>query len=521
MAELAFRQTDTAERSRAARLLRDVVAPLLGMSMFWPMLRYASFVRVLFPPEATVGLAGATLTAHAAFLCLLVAVTAGAYLLRGPLASLMAQRKPACAGAMAMGAPGAALALCVREGVAPAQLLWLAGLLAAIGVLACYLCWARKLSQTPTPRAVCMVVASFLLSYACFSYSVPLGSLWGSAAGSIVTPLGTALLWLVSGPAGEGATSKLEGAPRTGGPSLDQARPLLLAIGSGLVVGAAVRGIVDLTAPISSVRLATSLAINAAWLAAVVGLCVVRSRGGRADAARRDFVERFSLISWAGFALVFLAGLFVFLALGQTRLGGDLVVASRTAMSVALLMLLCSLAPSLDAANRVRLFLRHGFAIEVASWLLSYVVIPGAIGPGAQGTLTPQGFVLAVIFGVAALLLAGFALRLAFSHGGMDMGETPGEPAQECMQGTNPNSGEAGGSEARSTAADKIDRLVTEGLLTPREAAVVALYSQGLSLGKVAEELCITKSTAQSHIKNAYRKLDVHSRDELIERLRP
>lgn len=50
---------------------------------------------------------------------------------------------------------------------------------------------------------------------------------------------------------------------------------------------------------------------------------------------------------------------------------------------------------------------------------------------------------------------------------------------------------------------------------------MVALCSRGLSLGKVAEELCITKSTAQSHIKNAYRKLDVHSRDELIERLRP
>ena len=47
--------------------------------------------------------------------------------------------------------------------------------------------------------------------------------------------------------------------------------------------------------------------------------------------------------------------------------------------------------------------------------------------------------------------------------------------------------------------------------------AVVELYTRGRSLGKVADELGITKSTAQSHIKNAYRKLGVHSRDELIE----
>ena len=50
-------------------------------------------------------------------------------------------------------------------------------------------------------------------------------------------------------------------------------------------------------------------------------------------------------------------------------------------------------------------------------------------------------------------------------------------------------------------------------------ASVVALYAHGYSLGKVAEELGITKSTAQSHVKNAYRKLGVHSKDELIERL--
>lgn len=34
---------------------------------------------------------------------------------------------------------------------------------------------------------------------------------------------------------------------------------------------------------------------------------------------------------------------------------------------------------------------------------------------------------------------------------------------------------------------------------------------------KVASLLFISPSTAQSHIKSGYRKLDIHSKDELIE----
>jgi DNA-binding CsgD family transcriptional regulator len=47
--------------------------------------------------------------------------------------------------------------------------------------------------------------------------------------------------------------------------------------------------------------------------------------------------------------------------------------------------------------------------------------------------------------------------------------------------------------------------------LTPRELTVVRLLGSGCSYGQVAVRLGISPHTVVSHIKNAYRKLDVHT----------
>ena len=48
-------------------------------------------------------------------------------------------------------------------------------------------------------------------------------------------------------------------------------------------------------------------------------------------------------------------------------------------------------------------------------------------------------------------------------------------------------------------------------LLTPRELTVVRLLGNGCSYEQVAEQLGISLHTVVTHIKNAYRKLDVHT----------
>jgi LuxR family maltose regulon positive regulatory protein len=47
--------------------------------------------------------------------------------------------------------------------------------------------------------------------------------------------------------------------------------------------------------------------------------------------------------------------------------------------------------------------------------------------------------------------------------------------------------------------------------LTGREAQVLRLIARGCTYSQVAEQLGMSAHTVGSHIKNAYRKLDVHS----------
>ncbi len=57
--------------------------------------------------------------------------------------------------------------------------------------------------------------------------------------------------------------------------------------------------------------------------------------------------------------------------------------------------------------------------------------------------------------------------------------------------------------------------------LTPRESDVFLLLAQGRSIPYIRDVLHISKNTVDSHSKNIYRKLGIHSRQELIDMVRP
>jgi ATP/maltotriose-dependent transcriptional regulator MalT len=56
--------------------------------------------------------------------------------------------------------------------------------------------------------------------------------------------------------------------------------------------------------------------------------------------------------------------------------------------------------------------------------------------------------------------------------------------------------------------------------LSEREREVLRLLAAGLESPEIARELIIGVSTARTHIKNIYGKLDVHGRVQAIERAR-
>ena len=62
-------------------------------------------------------------------------------------------------------------------------------------------------------------------------------------------------------------------------------------------------------------------------------------------------------------------------------------------------------------------------------------------------------------------------------------------------------------------------KLALAGGLTQRESEVLVILARGSGLAKVQEELFISQGTAITHRNSIYRKLDVHSRQELLDRI--
>ncbi|CAI2718914.1 helix-turn-helix domain-containing protein [Nitrospina watsonii] len=65
-----------------------------------------------------------------------------------------------------------------------------------------------------------------------------------------------------------------------------------------------------------------------------------------------------------------------------------------------------------------------------------------------------------------------------------------------------------------------LHRKLQEASLTPREVEVAILAGDGLEDGDIAQRLFISPSTLKNHLKHIYQKLDVHSRTQLVARLR-
>jgi DNA-binding NarL/FixJ family response regulator len=63
---------------------------------------------------------------------------------------------------------------------------------------------------------------------------------------------------------------------------------------------------------------------------------------------------------------------------------------------------------------------------------------------------------------------------------------------------------------------EREDRLATVVGLTTREVEVLALITQGLSNKDIADKLVVSVNTLKSHIRQAYRKIEVTTRSQAV-----
>lgn len=138
---------------------------------------------------------------------------------------------------------------------------------------------------------------------------------------------------------------------------------------------------------------------------------------------------------------------------------------------------------------------------NIVSDALSFAVVPAfssALGVDYAGLIRPASLAVGIIV----------FLCLAFFSGSMALSYPRGERAHG-FEGT-----------ASSQLQRQVDELASRYGVSERESEVMLYIVQGYSYKATASELGITEGTVQSHIKRLYVKLDVHSRQELIETVR-
>ena len=62
-----------------------------------------------------------------------------------------------------------------------------------------------------------------------------------------------------------------------------------------------------------------------------------------------------------------------------------------------------------------------------------------------------------------------------------------------------------------------VARIAAEGGLSARETEVLGYLARGRSQPYICDALVLSKNTVASHVKHIYQKLNVHSRQELLD----
>jgi DNA-binding CsgD family transcriptional regulator len=68
-----------------------------------------------------------------------------------------------------------------------------------------------------------------------------------------------------------------------------------------------------------------------------------------------------------------------------------------------------------------------------------------------------------------------------------------------------------------STWRAKLDAIALESSLSPRQKEVMGLLAKGRDAGYIMKHFVISRSTAKTHVYNLYRRLGIHSRQELLD----
>jgi DNA-binding CsgD family transcriptional regulator len=128
------------------------------------------------------------------------------------------------------------------------------------------------------------------------------------------------------------------------------------------------------------------------------------------------------------------------------------------------------------------------------------------------------GFCLGMVLPwVARFLFPGFISEVALMLGLTYLIIVSGQLFRDNSVADEPSASEIGVSVKSSLWKEKINKVVDVYELSPRQHEVLRLLSRGRNAKYLQEAFYISRSTAKAHIYNIYKRLDVHSQQELID----
>lgn len=474
------------------------IAVVIGMAFFWQFLRHANLVN-LFSASFAGSVFGVEAWVPLYYgVSLLVACVA---LIQRVLASFNKRFVVETLSALATIAAGVFLVLRLFGGIDEGILLAsgsLAVCLFALSFVALALSWAdccRRLAVLDVKGMVyCVCISSLVslvISFGLFSLS-PMPEIF-----PVIVPVASMLpLLYVRSSVSSASFENVERHKVRTPASLKQGMgpksliPVLVAL---LIVAVCVKGLYDtLVVNGAGTDLYLKHFITIVELAIIMTICVFAVK-----------LEKVAFLGW--FVLVggLVSGL-VMISLSDSDLflqvGLGTITAARTCFEV---FVFCLVVGALEKGVASRTVLLLLVIPESASCLLGYCLIPEILLALDLSMLPTVGFIslgLGIAVAVCSFLVAGF-----FALKGIDAASSADVKHEAAPRTLEPQ------------IEEKFDRIAVEFGLTPREQEIAGYVFRGYSAKRIAELQYVSLNTVQSHTRNLYRKIGIHSRQELID----
>ncbi len=168
--------------------------------------------------------------------------------------------------------------------------------------------------------------------------------------------------------------------------------------------------------------------------------------------------------------------------------------------------------------RRVSSYVLMGVAMGVARVCLAVALLSGYAaavvggGPASEGEHTMRYLVIVVV------VLYVLCMALVF----FSRDRKRRQRMNEGLNDQKTNKGDVGYAVsaregAETTLEERCAALARKGSLTEREAEILVYLARGRTKSYIANELFVTENTVRSHVRNIYSKLEVHTRQELLD----